>query len=76
MTEDDKIGLAAGALALGLAAGAILLAQALPNGIFGFHRDLVMLEAVFDGIVFALGVPIGIYLFYTASATKEPDTRN
>ncbi len=76
MTADDKIGLGAGALALGLAAGAILLAQLLPNGIFGFHRDLVTIEAVFDGIVFALGTPVGIYLFYKGSVTREPDSKN
>ncbi len=71
MTADDKVGLGAGALALGLAGGVILLAQWLPSGIFGLHRELVTAEAVFDGIVFALGVPTGIYLFYRAATTKE-----
>ncbi len=72
MSTDDRLGLGVGALALGLAAGVILLAQWLPNGIFGFHRDLVTAEAVFDGILFALGVPVGIYLFYRAAVTKDP----
>jgi hypothetical protein len=65
MTADDKLGLGVGALALGLAGGIILLAQLLPGGFLLLpHRELVMPEAIFDGIVFFLGVPAGIYLFY------------
>ena len=57
MSADDKLGLGVGSLAIGLAAGIILLLT-LP------HRELVMPEAIYDGIVFFLGVPTGIYLFY------------
>ena len=71
MTADDKVGLGAGALALGLAGGVILLDAGLPNGIFGFHREVVTAEAIFDGIVFALGVPTGIYLFYKARGRRS-----
>ena len=70
MTGNDKIGLGAGALALGLAGGIILLGQLLPDNPY-FHRDLVPAEAIADWIDLLLGVPTGIYLFYQGARTKD-----
>ena len=65
MSTDDKFGMGAGLMALGLAAGVILLAQFLPPDVLAFlpHREKVVPEAIFDGIVCALALPAGIYFF-------------
>ena len=69
MTADDKCGIGSGLLALGLAAGMIFLAQYLPNGLFGFHREMVNAEAAFDAIVFVIGFPAGLYLFFKGATS-------
>lgn len=63
MTADDKCGIGSGLLALGLAGGVIFLTQYLPGGLFGFHREMVTVEAVFDAVLFVIGLPAGLYLF-------------
>jgi len=78
MSTDDKFGIAAGLLALGLAAGVILLAQLLSPEVLYFlpHRQLVLPEAIFDGIVCALALPAGIYFFLLgiSSGSKDRDS--
>jgi hypothetical protein len=37
------------------------------------HRELVIPEAVFDGIVCALALPAGIFFFASALASRSPD---
>jgi hypothetical protein len=72
MTADDKLGLGFGSLALGLAGSLFLLAQVLPNGLSLFpHRELFMAEAILDGVVFVLSLPVGIYLLYQGFASKN-----
>jgi hypothetical protein len=71
MTTDDKFGLGVGCLALGLAAGWILLAQLVPGGFLGLSRDLLMPEAIFDGIVCVLGIPAGIYFLYQGARAEK-----
>ena len=55
MSNDDKLGIGAALLALGLAAGVILMAQFLPKEVLPFlpHRELIVPEAIFDGILCA-----------------------
>ena len=71
MSVDDKYGIGAGCMALGLAAGVILLGQLLPADVLTFlpHRELVRAEAIFDGIVCALALPVGIFFFVIAAAS-------
>ncbi len=40
------------------------------------HRELVVPEAIFDGIVFALALPAGIYFFVlgTSSGSKDRES--
>jgi hypothetical protein len=72
MTPDDKFGLGAGFLALGLAGGLILLAQLLPPSVFQLPpRQPMLAEQIFDGLVFLIGVPVGIYFFYQGARTKS-----
>ena len=75
MSTDDKFGIAAGLTALGLAAGVILLAQFLPQDVLTFlpHREMVVPEAVFDGIVCALALPAGIYFFVLGALAGAQD---
>ena len=70
MSANDKFGLGAGALALGLAGLMIFIGQLTPPDFF-FHRDWVQAEAIADFIVFLVGVPTGIYLFYQGARTKD-----
>lgn len=73
MNANDKCGMGAGLLALGLAGGIILLAQLLPDGLPMLpHREMVKPEAIFDGILFAIGFPAGVYLLYKGATAKEP----
>ena len=79
MSTDDKFGIGAGLMALGLAAGVILLGQLLSAGRVAVsvpHRELVKPEAIFDGIVFALALPAGIYFFVlgTLSGSKDQES--
>jgi len=79
MSTDDKFGIGAGLMALGLAAGVILFAQLSPPEVLPFlpHRQLVVPEAIFDGIVCVLALPAGIYFFVlgtmSGSTDKESD---
>ena len=75
MSTDEKFGIAAGLLALGLAAGVILLAQLLSPEVLYFlpHRQLVLPEAIFDGIVCALALPTGIYFFILGILSGSED---
>ena len=77
MSTDDKFGIGAGLLALGLAAGVILLGQWLPADVLSFlpHREMVVPEAIFDGILCALALPAGIYFFIlgTLSGSKDEE---
>ena len=79
MSTDDKFGIGAGLTALGLAAGVILLAQFLPPDVLTFlpHRDKIVAEAIFDGVVCVLALPAGIYFFILGitsdSEEKEAD---
>ncbi len=78
MSTDDKFGIGAGLMALGLAAGVILLAQFLPADVLTFlpHRERVVPEAIFDGIVCTLALPAGIYFFVlgTLSGSKDQES--
>ena len=81
MTADDKCGIGAGLLALGLAGGIILLAQLLPNDLpllpFGLlslpHRELVTVEAIFDGVLAVTCLPSGIYLLYRGAIAGKDE---
>jgi hypothetical protein len=81
MSTDDKFGIGAGLMALGLATGLMLLGQFLPAEVLTFlpHRDKVLWEGVFDGVVFVLAFPAGIYFFISGILSgsgdkeKEPD---
>ena len=75
MSTDDKFGIGAGLMALGLAAGVILLAQFLPPDVLTFlpHRELVVPEAIFDGIVCVLALPAGIYFFVLGTLSDSKD---
>ena len=74
MSNDDKLGIGA-LLALGLAAGVILMAQFLPKEVLPFlpHRELIVPEAIFDGILCVLALPAGIYFFAMATILGSPD---
>jgi hypothetical protein len=78
MSTDDKFGIGAGLMALGLSAGLILLGQLLPADVLSFlpHRDKVMAEVIFDGIVCALALPAGILFFVLGimSGPKDQET--
>ena len=78
MTASDKFGLGAGALALGLAGGLILLAQLLPTSVFDLpprtpQFQPMLAEEIFDGVLCAIGIPVGIYFFYQGARTKTDD---
>ncbi len=75
MSTDDKFGIGAGLLALGLAAGVILFAQVTPPDVLSFlpHRQLVVPEAIFDGIVCVLALPAGIYFFVAGTLSGSED---
>ena len=75
MSTDDKFGIGAGLMALGLAAGVILLAQFLPPDVLKFlpHRERVVPEAIFDGIVCVLALPAGIYFFVLGDVSGSKD---
>ena len=78
MSTDDKFGIGAGLLALGLAAGAILLAQLLSPDALPLlpHRQLILPEAIFDGIVCALALPTGIYFFVLGTLSGSEDQKS
>ena len=75
MSSDDKFGIGAGLMALGLAAGVILLAQKLPPDVLTFlpHREMVVPEAIFDGILCVLALPAGIYYFVMGMAASSKE---
>ena len=55
---------------MGLAGGVIFWGQVSPPEFF-FHREWVQAEAIADAIVFLIGVPAGIYLFYQGADAKD-----
>jgi hypothetical protein len=75
MSTDDKFGIGAGLMALGLSAGLMLLGQLLPADVLSFlpHRDKILWEAVFDGIVCTLALPSGIYFFILGTLSGSND---
>ncbi len=78
MSAEDKYGIGAGLTALGLAAGVILLGQELPPDVLTFlpHREFIRWEAIFDGIVCALALPVGICFFVQGALSDSKDRKS
>jgi hypothetical protein len=75
MSTDDKFGIGAGLMALGLATGLMLLGQFLPADVLTFlpHREHIKWEGIFDGVVFVLALPAGIYFFIAGILSGSGD---
>jgi hypothetical protein len=71
MTATDKCGIGAGLLALGLAGGVILLAQLSPDLFDLPDREMVTVEAIFDAVLFVVGVPAGSYFLYKGAVSRD-----